>query len=102
MGLIGFFGIIFTTSTNTLLQLSVTDSMRGRVMSLNVLLFIGSTPIGGFLTGLLSEKLSVPIALFICALVCVAGVMAAIVYQLKIVAQQTDIVPSVPAIPNGK
>ena len=39
--------------TNSLLQLNADDAMRGRVMSLWAVVFLGSTPIGGPLTGLL-------------------------------------------------
>jgi MFS family permease len=78
---LGFFGIIFATTSNTLLQLTVPDELRGRVMSLYVLLFAGSTPIGGFLTGALSSSLGVPAALLICAIFCMVGVICALVYQ---------------------
>ncbi len=78
---LGFAGIIFSTTSNTLLQLIVPDHLRGRVMSLNVLLFMGSTPIGGFLVGVLSDHLGVSIALLICAGLCLAGVAVAVVYQ---------------------
>jgi MFS family permease len=87
IALVGLFGIIFTTSTNTLLQLSVSDNMRGRIMSINVLLFLGSTPIGGFLTGLLSDRLSVPIALVICAVLCLVGVAGGWFYQRTVVSR---------------
>lgn len=78
---LGASGIVFTTSSNTLLQLSVDDDFRGRVMSLNVLLMMGSTPIGGFLVGFLSDRMGVPLALLICAAFCAAGVIGAIIYQ---------------------
>lgn len=43
--------IIFTASTNTLLQTNVSDNLRGRVMSVYSLVFGGVTPIGALLTG---------------------------------------------------
>ena len=49
--LLGFAGIIFTATANTRLQLSAPDRLRGRVMSLYILLFAGTTPIGSFLLG---------------------------------------------------
>lgn len=78
---LGISGIIFSTTSNTLLQLSVPDVLRGRVMSLNVLLFMGSTPIGGFLIGVLSNLVGVPAALFTGAALCLLGVVIAVVYQ---------------------
>src|SRR4051794_10564814 len=64
---LGFAGILFSTSANTLLQLNVPDALRGRVMSLYMLLFAGSTPIGGLLIGTLSNVIGVSETLLICA-----------------------------------
>jgi MFS family permease len=77
---LGFSGILFSTSANSLLQLSVPDELRGRVLSLYMLLFAGSTPIGALLMGTLSEYTGVSYALLFCALLCVAGVLSAIFY----------------------
>lgn len=71
---LGFAGIIFTTSSNTLLQLSVPDELRGRVMSLFILLLAGTTPIGGLLIGTLSDRFGVSVALAVCATCCLLGV----------------------------
>ena len=46
----------------------VPDELGGRVMSLNVLLIGGTTPIGGFLIGGMSNSLGVPVALVTCAI----------------------------------
>jgi MFS family permease len=80
---LGFAGVTFATTANTLLQLTAPDELRGRVMSLYVLLFIGSTPIGGFLIGTLSNIFGVPATLLTCAALCTLGVSAALVYRLK-------------------
>jgi MFS family permease len=80
---LGFAGIIFTTTANTLLQLTVPDDLRGRVMSLYILLFAGTTPIGGFLIGTLSSMLGVSWALGICATLCLAGVGGALLYRRR-------------------
>ena len=47
----GLSGIVFMTSCNTTLQLGVPDLLRGRMMSLYTLVFVGTTPIGSFLIG---------------------------------------------------
>jgi MFS family permease len=80
---LGFAGIIFTTTANTLLQLTVPDELRGRVMSLYILLFAGTTPIGGFLIGTLSSLLGVSWALGICAALCATGVLGAVLYRQR-------------------
>lgn len=80
---LGFAGIIFSTSANTLLQLTVPDALRGRVMSLYILLFAGTTPIGGFLIGTLSNVIGVSWTLLICAILCLIGVGIAALYRWR-------------------
>jgi MFS family permease len=78
---LGFAGILFSTSANTLLQLNVPDALRGRVMSLYMLLFAGSTPIGGLLIGTLSNLIGVSETLLVCAALCLLGIGGALVYR---------------------
>jgi MFS family permease len=80
---LGFAGILFSTSANTLLQLAVPDELRGRVLSLYMLLFAGSTPIGGLLIGSLSNVIGVAETLVICAGLCLLGVGGALVYRWR-------------------
>jgi MFS family permease len=82
---LGFAGIIFSTTANTLLQLSVPDHLRGRVLSLYFLLFAGSTPIGGLLIGATSDAFGVPAALLLCAALCLAGLGGALLYRRRAV-----------------
>ncbi len=77
---LGFAGITFATASNTLLQLNSPDALRGRILSVYVLLFQGSTPVGGFLIGALSDTLGVQAALLICAILCMIGVTVAWLY----------------------
>jgi MFS family permease len=77
---LGYSGIIFTTSSNTLLQLVVPDELRGRVMSLFILLIAGTTPIGGLLIGSLSDHFGVSVALGVCAICCILGVATGFLY----------------------
>jgi MFS family permease len=58
----GLAQIIFTSSANSTVQMTVPDAMRGRMMSLYVLVFVGVTPLGAFLTGWLAESFGVPAA----------------------------------------
>jgi MFS family permease len=80
---LGFAGILFSTSANTLLQLYVPDALRGRVMSLYMLLFAGSTPIGGLLIGTLSNIIGVSETLLVCAGLCLVGVAGAQLYRWR-------------------
>jgi ABC-type iron transport system FetAB permease component len=48
---LGFAIVVSIAIINTLLQKLVTDEMRGRVMSMFILSFIGTMPIGNILAG---------------------------------------------------
>ncbi|MBC7910601.1 MAG: MFS transporter, partial [Pyrinomonadaceae bacterium] len=55
------FAIVFAVAvTNMLLQQLVTDEMRGRVMSMFILSFIGAMPIGNFIAGAASVRFGAP------------------------------------------
>ena len=82
---LGFAGITFATTANSLLQLTVPDELRGRVMSLYILLFAGSTPIGSFLIGTLSGVIGVSWTLLVCAVLCLLGVSGAAFYWWRTV-----------------
>jgi len=68
--------LLYFATTNTLIQTSVSDAMRGRVMGIWALVFGGMMPIGGLESGLLSQAVGVPWAVAVGALVCAgAGVV---------------------------
>lgn len=77
---LGVASTAFTATANTSLQLATPDHLRGRVMALYMLLFAGSTPIGGYLTGLFSDFLGVPMTLAIEAGLCMVGAALGILY----------------------
>ncbi len=54
---LGMASVTFAASINSHLQLSVDPLMRGRVMALYSVVFLGSTPIGAPIAGWLSEAL---------------------------------------------
>ena len=64
---LGAAAVTFAASINSSLQLSVAPHMRGRVMALYSVVFLGSTPIGGPLTGWLSQAYSPRFALLLAA-----------------------------------
>ena len=54
----GFAIVCSVAVTNMLLQQLVTDEMRGRVMSMFILSFIGAMPLGNFLAGIGAQHLN--------------------------------------------
>lgn len=85
---LGFVSVLFSTTINTTLQVTVPDELRGRVMSIFFLLFAGSTPIGGYVTGVLAEHIGVTRAMFILAAICAMGILAALGY-LRLLGRRT-------------
>ncbi len=57
---LGFALVVSVATTNTLLQKLVTDAMRGRVMSMFMLSFMGTMPIGNILAGWASQRFGTP------------------------------------------
>jgi MFS family permease len=57
---LGFAIVTSVAVTNTLLQKLVTDEMRGRVMSMFILSFIGTMPIGNIIAGWASHRFGAP------------------------------------------
>jgi MFS family permease len=55
MGVVGFFSVSFTALTNTILQTSTAARMRGRVMALWAMAFLGSTVIGAPIIGWVAQ-----------------------------------------------
>jgi MFS family permease len=53
---LGFALVVAVAITNTLLQKLVTDQMRGRVMSMFMMSFLGTMPIGSIIAGALSNQ----------------------------------------------
>ena len=65
--LLGAASVTFAATINSTLQLAVSPDMRGRVMALYSVVFLGSTPIGAPLTGWLAQSYDPRIALLLAA-----------------------------------
>jgi MFS family permease len=60
--LIGAMQIVFLNGSNTIVQVTVPDELRGRVMGVYMMVFAGVTPVGAFLIGSVAEAAGVPAA----------------------------------------
>ena len=58
----GFAMIVFMASSNTTLQVTVPDALRGRLMGLYAFVFVGMNPFGALFIGSVAEKWGVPAA----------------------------------------
>jgi MFS family permease len=61
--LLGAAAIAFAITGNSTLQLTASPTMRGRVMALYSVVFLGSTPIGGPIAGWVGQHLGSRVAL---------------------------------------
>lgn len=77
---LGLFSIVFTTTANSRLQILTPPQLRGRVMSLYTMLFLGSTPIGSVVLGTLAEHQGVQVAVGEIAVICGLGTLAGLLY----------------------
>jgi MFS family permease len=54
--LVGLSSIVFMTTSTAIVQVRAEPSMRGRVLALQAIVFLGSTPIGGPILGWVSQN----------------------------------------------
>jgi len=60
--LIGFSMVVSTSLANSLLQTLTPDALRGRVISVYTLAFVGLAPLGSLQAGALAERFGAPTA----------------------------------------
>ncbi|HVC03335.1 MAG TPA: MFS transporter [Candidatus Acidoferrales bacterium] len=98
MGVTGFAAITFMATGNSTLQLEARPSMRGRVMALWAVAFMGSTPVGGPLIGWVVEAAGARAGIAVGAASCfvAAGIGLFAIRHLGIGEVSTGFAPPVP------
>jgi MFS family permease len=81
---LGAFSILFGSSANVHLQTVTPPALRGRVMSIYTLLFLGSTPIGSMVVGTLAEQQGVQTAIAEMAVLCIVGTLGGLLYLIRV------------------
>ncbi|MCE5194678.1 MAG: MFS transporter [Nitrospiraceae bacterium] len=77
-------GIVsFLATANSFIQLSSTDNLRGRLMSIYAIVFLGFTPIGSFMIGALSDSIGTTLAITFSSIVCLTASGLFLVRYLK-------------------
>jgi MFS family permease len=69
----GWFMLLFFATANTSVQMRTPDELRGRVMGIYSLAFIGLSPVGSLLSGGIARVTSAPFAVALGAVVCFAA-----------------------------
>jgi MFS family permease len=78
---VGFGMMLETTTSNTLIQAMVPDELRGRVMAVYTMMFMGMAPLGSLSAGVLADRLGAPHTLALGGVVCI---MAAFVFLYRL------------------
>jgi MFS family permease len=70
---VGYTMMLQMACSNTLIQVMVPNALRGRVMAVYSMMFMGMAPIGALLGGVLADSLGAPLTVAIGGLACLAG-----------------------------
>ncbi|MDE3170197.1 MAG: MFS transporter, partial [Acidobacteriota bacterium] len=71
----GFSMMTQNASANTLIQVMVPDRLRGRIMSVYSMLFMGMAPVGSLLYGALAERVGAPYTLALGGSIAILGAL---------------------------
>jgi MFS family permease len=78
---VGFFMMLQMACSNTLIQAMVPDQLRGRVMAVYSMMFMGMAPFGAFFGGAVADRLGAPVTVAIGAS---ASVVGAVVFYMHL------------------
>ncbi|NWF52644.1 MAG: MFS transporter [Nitrospirae bacterium] len=82
---IGWGSVSFFATANSFVQLSVTDELRGRVVSVYAFVFLGFAPIGNYLIGILADTFGVTKAVSLSSIICIiASLLFSVAYIQRI------------------
>ena len=93
--LLGITALTTITSANTLIQLRVAPELRGRVMALYLMVFIGGTPLGSPLVGWVGEVLGARWAIAVGGLASILGTLLCVALFARGLSRRGD--PELPA-----
>ncbi|HSS19782.1 MAG TPA: MFS transporter [Pyrinomonadaceae bacterium] len=78
---VGFAMMIVMAASNTLIQAMVPDKLRGRVMAVYSMMFMGMAPIGALVAGSLAQRLGAPRTVILGGSICI---LSAAVFALRL------------------
>jgi MFS family permease len=93
LALVGWGSVSFLALGNSTLQLNTEASMRGRVMALWAVAFLGSTPIGGPVIGWVIHESNARVGLLVGAVTCLVAAMVGALGRRGFLARRV-VVPS--------
>jgi MFS family permease len=78
---VGFCMMLEMSSSNTLIQAMVPDHLRGRVMSVYSMMFMGMAPFGALFGGAMADRIGAPLTVCMGAMACLGG---AVIFGLRL------------------
>ncbi|MEX0950717.1 MAG: MFS transporter, partial [Gammaproteobacteria bacterium] len=69
----GFMMMVEMSASNTLIQTMVPDKLRGRVMAVYSMMFMGMAPLGALVGGMLAESIGAPLTVMFGGSMCMLG-----------------------------
>lgn len=98
IAMVGLSSMLMINTINVIVQRSVPNELRGRVMSLYVMVFAGSTPIGGLLAGTVAQVWGPP-AGFLLGAAAATLFIGLVAWQLVVLGKARTDLPARPAVP---
>ncbi len=84
--LVGFGSISFLTASTAIVQINASPKMRGRVLALQAMVFLGSTPIGGPILGAVSDAWGARSGLVLGGVACFAAAAFGLIAGRRVLA----------------
>ena len=78
---VGFCMIFEMSSSNTLIQAMVPDELRGRVMAIYSMMYMGMAPFGALMGGALADRLGAPLTVAVGG---VGSIVGAVIFSVKL------------------
>ena len=72
---VGFSSVVFMTASTAIVQLRALPEMRGRVLALQAIVFLGSTPVGGPILGVVCQLLGARVGFILGGAACFAAAL---------------------------
>lgn len=96
IALLGLSSMLMINTINVIVQHSVPNELRGRVMALYVTVFAGTAPIGGVFAGGVAQLWGAPVA-FLLGAALASGVLALVAYEMLVLGKAWTDTPARPA-----
>jgi len=97
LAIVGWSTVAIGATSNTIIQLTVPDALRGRVMSVYTTVFAGATPIGSLLMGSLASRAGVTATMALAGIITVVFTGLAAVWAIRRQHLPLSTPPTVPA-----